>query len=974
MVADETASALHCLQRHLALPGPLRLVHLKWLRWRKPALANRIARLLQAGHRKKCSLLDRSPQSSLSRTGAPSHIDVELAPGDRLGHWRIDSLLGQGGMGSVHLAHRDDGAYRQSVAIKRIRIDGTAHPPTDAFLREREILAKLSHPGICRLIDGGLDADDRPWLAMELIDGAPIDLWCDRRRRTIPERVAQFLQVCDAVQYAHKHGVLHGDIKPANLLVDDDGFVKLLDFGVASLMNDSEGDGAALRGMTEAYAAPERIAQESPGFASDIYSLGAVLCKLVFGSHPATSPIPFLCNLLPEAAFDTEALIGSATPAILQARKLTTRKSLARLLHSDLDAILRKCLQPAPEHRYATAADLAVDLKGWLQARPVSAVAGHPGYRLGKLVRRHRFAAAAIACLSLGLTATLGVQWLKHRQNERDIAALSLVFEESLGSAAMSGLGETGLNPRVLLGRTESKLRELRDDQNDNTMAYGLLTLSRNYITIGDYAHALELGEEARTLGEDNPTIQARADATRAVALNQQARHAEAEAICRHALQENSGLFHRAFEDRPTRIALTAELSRALWHQGRHDEALALLDGALQASHRLRGDASRLLPELLTLRAQWHTDIYDTTTAKAELDEAIRLSAQRHPQVANNARLTLVRTLLRMNKQPEARAIAIETLATFEKVYGMQHPETGRALLACSEATMHAVAIEEEQVRAALGYAKRAMEVLGPSLGQRHPYYTEALKYIASARALLSDGRPEDIIAQARRSVALLASSRGATMEQTISAKITLANILSEFSIDLDDRTLLDESLALYEDIARETGRRKLPIPHVLSIYARALSDAGRTTRAKAVIRRANAEIRRYLGANHPYLVFNELLLAKMAIDAGTDGEAIAPLEDILRITAAKPGDSKTIKLARFGAMYMRAGIYQRQNASVDARGLLIEAIAFGTTIHGDPEHPKLRELREQLARLPPVPQIPAAASPAPTNVLRKPR
>lgn len=970
----DTASTLRGLQRHLSLPTPLRALHLWWLHWRKPAMAHRLALLLHVEHRKDSSLFDRTPQSSLSQTKVPPDADVDLAPGDRLGPWRIDSLLGQGGMGSVYLAHRDDGAYRQNVAIKRIRIETTSRPPIDAFLREREILAKLSHPGISRLIDGGLDADDRPWLAMELIDGAPIDRWCDHRLRTIPERVTLLLQVCDAVQYAHKHGVVHGDIKPMNLLVDEDGFVKLLDFGVASLLSDSESDGTALLGMTEAYAAPERIAQESPGYASDIYSLGAVLCKLVFGTPPTASPIPLLCNLLSETTFDTKALIDSTASAALRARGLSSRKSLARLLHSDLDAILRKSLQSVPEQRYATIADLAADLKDWLEARPVSAVAGRPGYRLGKLVRRHRFAAAAIACLSLGLTVTLGGQWLKHRQSERDMAAFSLVFEESLGSAAMSGLGEAGLNPRVLLGRTESKLRESRNDHNDNTMAYGLLTLSRNYITIGDYAHALELGEEARALGEDNPTIQARADATRAIALNQQARYVDAEKICRHALKENAGFLGRAFEDRPTRIGLTTELARARWHQGRHEEALTLLDEALEASRRLRGDASRMLPELLTLRAQWHTDIYDTTTAKAELDEAIRLGDERYPQVANNARLALVRTLLRMNRQPEARALAIETLSSFEKTYGMQHPETGRALLACSEATMHAVAIEEAQVRLALGYAKRAMDVLGQSLGQRHPYYTESLKYIASARALLSDGRPEDIIAQARRSVELLASSRGATMEQTISAKITLANILSEFSIDLDDRTLLDESLALYEDIARETGRRKLPIPHVLSIYARALNDAGKRTHAKQIIRRANTEIRQYLGTDHPYLVFNELLLAKIAIDAGADGEAIAPLENIMRITTEKPDNSKTIKLARFGAMYMRAGIYQRQNASADARGLLTEAIAFGTTIHGDPEHPKIRELREQLARLPPPAQKLGGASPGPTIALRQSR
>ncbi|MEQ1513052.1 MAG: protein kinase [Lysobacteraceae bacterium] len=969
MSAENIADTLRDLQRHLALPRPLRGPHLLWLRWRNPETAHRVAMLLRAEHRMGDSPFDRPPRTSLAQTNTAQFVDADLASGDRLGPWRIDSLLGQGGMGCVYLAHRDDGAYRQNVAIKRIRAEAISRPPTDAFLREREILAKLSHPGISRLIDGGLDDDRRPWLAMELIDGAPIDLWCDHRRRTIPERVTQFLQVCDAVHYAHKHGVLHGDIKPANLLVDDDGFVKLLDFGVASLLGDGEGDATSLLGMTEAYAAPERVAQESSGFASDIYSLGAVLCKLLFGTPPTASPIPLLCNLLSGNALDTEALIDDVSPAALDARGLRSRQALARLLHSDLDAILRKSLQSAPEQRYATAADLAADLKEWLQTKPVSAVRGRPGYRLGKLVRRHRFAVAAIACLALGLTSTLGVQWLKHRQNERDMAALSLVFEESLGSAAMSGLGETGLNPRALLGRTESELRESRSGRNANTMAYGLLTLSRNQITIGDYAHALELGEEARTLGADNPTIQARADATRAIALNQQARYVDAEKICRHALQENTGLFGRAFEDRPTRIGLTTELARARWHQGYHDEAMALLDEAMEASRHLRGDPSRMLPELLTLRAQWHTDLYDTTTAKAELDEAIRLSGERHPHVANNARLALVRTLLRMNRQPDAKVLAIKTLVSFEKTHGMQHPETGRALLACSEATLDAVANGEEQVLQALGYAKRAMDIFGKSLGRQHPYYTESLKYIASSRALLEDGRPEDIIAQARESVVLLAASHGATMEQTISAKVTLANILSEFSIVLDDKALLDESLALYEEVAKQAGKQKLPIPHVLSIYARALSDAGDTAHAERIIHRANSDIRRYLGPDHKYLIFNDLMLAKIAIDEDSDARAIAPLEEILRITGTKAESSKTIRRARLNAIQMRAEIHQRHNELADARRMLTEAIAFDTAMHIDPKHPTLLMLREQLARLPET-----GTPPAPTAALRQAR
>lgn len=950
MDAEEFAAVSH-LRRHVALPRPLRALHLAWLRLRAPALARALARMLSLAGGPETARLDAAAHTTL--TGGASRRDArgEFNIGDRLGAWRIASSLGAGGMGHVFRAYRDDGAYLQHVAIKRMRTGVASKASTESFLREREILARLNHPGISRLIDGGVDAEGRPWLAMELIEGERIDVWCDRRKKTIRERAELFLQVCEAVQDAHRHGVLHGDIKPENILVDADGRSKLVDFGVAALLENADSD-AFCAGFTEAYAAPERLAHEASGFASDIYALGAVLCRLFIGASPPRSPVSALCALLDADGASTvrpQALLEGASDAALRARGLPNRRALAALIDGDLGAILGKCLRTCPEDRYGSAAALAEDLRAWSQVRPVAAVGHRSVYRLRKALSRHRrgVAAAAVVCAAFALG--MGYSRFATGAAEARLSELQSLLEDSLGPPTAIESADAGLSPRALLARTEARLRRSERIGGGTTMAYGLLALSRSYLTVGEYDHALKLTVEAREYGDGNRRIRERSDAVRAAILNHQARYREAEAVARESLRQR-GALASFFDDPSSTIWVRAELARALWHQGRHREGMARLDAAIDDARR-DVETTTLLSELLTQRARWKTDLYDTDSAMRDLEQALRASEGVHPHQANNARLAMVRALLRMNRQSQAAKLARNALAVSEATYGPDHPETARALLVCAEAFLHTVVLDTEQYELALAYTQRAKGILSRTLGERHPLYTESLKYSAYARALAEDGDDREILAEARKSLELLRASTGATFEQQISAKIVLANILSEYSLAPKDDAMLAESLTLYAEIESETARAGIPIPHELSVYARALNDRGDGAEAARVLRRANAEIVRYLGPADSMLIYNRLLLAKVAYNAGDVAQAAHLADLVLRDTARNTGSNPRLSwMARFDALRMKADLAERGGDAAAAERIRREAIVYATAMRdGDSNHPRIRELERQL-------------------------
>ncbi|MEM8932121.1 MAG: serine/threonine-protein kinase, partial [Acidobacteriota bacterium] len=322
---------------------------------------------------------------------------------DRIDAYRILDLLGRGGMGAVYLAERDDEHYRQQVAIKVVR-HGLGHPELLARLRqERQILANLRHPHIARLLDGGNTVDGSPYVVMEHIDGEPIDTWCDHHRLDVDRRLELFAKVCDAVQHAHRNLVIHRDLKPSNLLVDRDGEPKLLDFGIAKLLDpalvgpSSAETAPGVLHLTPEYASPEQFGDLPLTTATDTYSLGVVLYELLTGRRPHVvrrARLPFaVCGIEPPLASD--AMGQSADPDRVAVDRATTVDSLRRRLTGDLDTILDKALRKEPERRYASVEQLADDVRRHLTGLPVLARPATFRYRVGKFVARHRAATLA---------------------------------------------------------------------------------------------------------------------------------------------------------------------------------------------------------------------------------------------------------------------------------------------------------------------------------------------------------------------------------------------------------------------------------------------------------------------------------------------------------------------------------------------------------------------------------------------------
>lgn len=337
--------------------------------------------------------------------------------GETLGHFRLIQELGRGGMGTVYLAERADGLYAQQVALKVLQ-EGIHTPAlAERFRQERQILAQLQHPGIARLIDGGVMPDGRPYLVLEYVAGQPIDIYCSEHQLSIEARLRLFLRVAEAVQSAHQQLVLHLDIKPANILVTEEGEPRLLDFGIARILNDADSPSrsaeATLRLLTPRYASPEQAAGEPLGVSSDVFSLGTLLYLLLTGQPPY--PID-------DAAPLEAARMVRETPPRLPSS--LAPPDVAPLLRGDLDTILFEALRKEPERRYPTVAAFAEDIRRHMASEPVLAHADSFSYRARKFVRRNRAAviAATAAAVILVMSAVAVVRAAVIARRERAIA------------------------------------------------------------------------------------------------------------------------------------------------------------------------------------------------------------------------------------------------------------------------------------------------------------------------------------------------------------------------------------------------------------------------------------------------------------------------------------------------------------------------------------------------------------------------
>ena len=398
------------------------------------------------------SLLGAHEQASGFLAGPPATPPARGAsPGDRLGPYRLVEEIGRGGMGVVFRATRDDGDFTREVAIKLIAPELRSDEVLKRFRAERQILAMLEHPHIARLLDGGTAPDGGPYLVMEFVRGRTLLDYCDAANLGIDQRIALFLQICDAVQFAHQRLVVHRDLKSANILVGEDGSPRLLDFGIAKLLVPEGGVSAATltlpmqRMLTPDYASPEQVRGEPAAVASDVYSLGVILYELLSGRRPLQFPtrtpeeilrVVTQVDPLPPSAAVTRSPGGEAA-----IRRGDTTQRLRRRLTGDLDHVALKALEKDPSHRYATVDLLAQDIRRHVDGLPVLARGQATAYRMERFVRRHRAAVAAatliVVALSIGLAGTTWQASVARRERDRaqrrfdDVRALAhaVVFD-----------------------------------------------------------------------------------------------------------------------------------------------------------------------------------------------------------------------------------------------------------------------------------------------------------------------------------------------------------------------------------------------------------------------------------------------------------------------------------------------------------------------------------------------------------------
>lgn len=590
-----------------------------------------------------------------------------------IGHYAITRTLGEGGMGVVYLARRADDAYEQTVAIKVIRPAFSVRDAMARFRAERQILANLVHPNIARLLDGGVTAAGQPYLVMEYVEGQPIDVFCKARVLGLRATLELFRAVCAGVQCAHQNLVVHRDIKPGNILVDGAGTPKLLDFGVAKLLDAPvDANAPATRMMTPEYASPEQILGIPVTTATDVYALGVLLYELISGRRP------YLAKT--KSAGEWERLVCETDPP---------RPSSVAAVDADIENIILKAMHKEPARRYATAAELAEDIRRYLTGFPIAARPDSVGYRAGKFVQRHRFgvltAALAVVCL-IGFGIAMGVL-ARRAETERHRSEQVSSFLVNLFSAA---------NPDRM-GKKELTTRDMVDlgvkdvDKLDGEPAVQTSLLD----TFGLVYESLGAWDQSRALLTRSIAIKRRifpagsleiADAAKNLAelCRRQLDFAEAESLCVESVRirtEKLGATHG--------LTLESQNTLALVYQGtgRLREAEQLFLQVLSHRDTLRTH-NHLETAVLSNIGAVYGELGDFASAERYLQECVAIRRERlgpsHPRLAL-ALARLGNVLSDEGKLNEAATALRESLAIREKLFGLQHRDVGRTLLALAE-------------------------------------------------------------------------------------------------------------------------------------------------------------------------------------------------------------------------------------------------------------------------------------------------
>ena len=705
MLADRWTRVQTLFEDALDRPPDERTAWLRAACGDDPALYREVEALLEADDDHH-ALFDGRAADVLS----PAEMDEALAPtpaGERVGPWALEARIGTGGMGAVYRARRavEAGGFEQTTALKRVKPGMDSEAVLARFRAERQILARLEHPGIARLLDGGLDAAGRPYFAMELVEGEPITAFCDRRRLGVEARLRLLAEVCEAVAYAHRQLVVHRDLKPSNVLVaEGDGTgdggpgtgeqagppstaprprVKLLDFGIAKVLSD-EGLEAGLtrtghRVLTPATAAPEQVRGEPPTTATDVYALGALLYTLLCGAPPVDpggSPAAVERAVL-EAV---PARPGARVTPEAAAQRGTTPGALEKRLRGDLDTICLKALRKEPERRYGSAAELLADLRRHLAGQPVEARPATARYRAGLFVRRHRAGVLGTTAAVLALVALTGFYTVRlagerdRAETEAETSEQTVAFLRGLFEGADPDAGRgLDLTAAELLAAGARRIETDLDGQPDVQAAM--------HLTIGSVYEDLGAYDSARV-------------------------HLERALALREALGD-------PLEVSAAQTALGTLLRRA----GEPERAVALHQAAIEARRaRLGPDAAPLGASYVSLGTALH-DLGRLDETEAAYLEAIRILERADaPEEHAVALSNLSNLLYDRGDLAEAVALGEKLLAVREELYGPVHTAVA-STLGGQGVVLHELGRYDEAEAA----YRRAVEIDRTLLGDEHP-------------------------------------------------------------------------------------------------------------------------------------------------------------------------------------------------------------------------------------------------------------
>jgi len=597
-------------------------------------LVPRLQALLRAGDSARASgFLARLPGLVCAESDAGS-----ADAGRQAGPYRLVRRLGTGGMADVWLADRVDGAFRRTVALKLQRVPVVTNQ-RDRFIarfeREKDIAAGLVHPSIARMYEAGVTQAGQPWMALEYIDGSPITSWCDGHAVSIRSRVAIFVQVLRAVEYAHAHLVLHRDLKPANILVKEDGMASLLDFGIAKLMQhpnqslvDTELTREAGHPLTVTYASPEQILGKPLTVACDIYALGVVLYELLCGCRPFDDRGSSL--ILQSAIAYDEPLAPSRRAAEVSADVAVARgaslPSLRQSLSGDLDAIVMMSLRKEPRLRYPSANAFGDDLERWLAGKPVTARAPTRAYLASKFLTRHPWGVALTTLGSVALVTTAIVAVLSgmraQEQAQRVVVtgdALLEVFRQTDPDQS----GGTDVTAHQMLSRSRQRIEHAFADQPE-MQAQFLASIGDLQGAIGDDAAAVEtLAKVTQLYGDgSHPGDLLKAQIAYAYELYQLGDQARAQAVIDTAWAASAPFGH----DAALQADLTAIKGQVAWQRGDYATAGPMLESALRQSTALRGPMHAKTLQALNDLASLEMARGDYAAAQRDVEELVQRS------------------------------------------------------------------------------------------------------------------------------------------------------------------------------------------------------------------------------------------------------------------------------------------------------------------------------------------------------------